>query len=98
VEVDPAWEKAAEEFLHEELEYVVVHNWDEAERGIDLLRADLDGRATFLVHPDAAPDRPEAPPLPEGAVGRLRDRLKLTNGLTDSSLEFLPRLEHCYLA
>ena len=52
VEVDPAYEKAAEEFLHEELEYVVVHNWDHAERGIDFLRADMDGRATFLVHPE----------------------------------------------
>ncbi|MGH9611513.1 MAG: chromosome segregation protein SMC, partial [Bryobacteraceae bacterium] len=65
---------------------------------IDLLRADLDGRATFLVHPDKSSDQPEAPPLPEGSVGRLRDRLKLTNGLTNSSLEFLPRLEHCSLA
>ena len=36
VEVDPAYEKAAEEFLHEELEYVVVHNWTEAERGVDI--------------------------------------------------------------
>ena len=31
VEVDPAYEKATEEFLHEELEYVVVRNWAEAE-------------------------------------------------------------------
>ena len=53
VEVEPAYEKATEEFLHEELEYVVVHNWNEAERGIDLMRTDLDGRATFLVHPEA---------------------------------------------
>ncbi len=54
VEVEPAWEKAAEDFLHEELEYVVVQNWDEAERGMDIMRADLDGRATFLVHPEAS--------------------------------------------
>ena len=53
VEVEPAYEKATEEFLHEELEYVVVQNWSEAERGIDLMRTDLDGRATFLVHPEA---------------------------------------------
>src|SRR6185436_18665374 len=51
VEVDRAYEKAAEEFLHDELEYVVARNWDDAERGVDLMRADIEGRATFLVHP-----------------------------------------------
>ena len=52
IEVEPAYEKATEDFLHEELEYVVVQNWNEAERGIDIMRTDLDGRATFLVHPE----------------------------------------------
>ena len=52
IDVEPAYEKATEDFLHEELEYVVVQNWNEAERGIDIMRTDLDGRATFLVHPE----------------------------------------------
>ena len=52
VEVDPQFEKPAEEFLHEELEYVVVESWEQAERGLDFIRAELDGRATFLVHPE----------------------------------------------
>ena len=52
VEVDPQFEKPAEEFLHEELEYVVVEDWQQAERGLDFIRAELDGRATFLVHPE----------------------------------------------
>ena len=52
VEVDPQFEKPAEEFLHDELEYVVVQNWEQAERGLDFMRAELDGRATFLVHPE----------------------------------------------
>ena len=47
---DPAWEKACETFLHEELEYVVVGGWDEAERGVELMRAESDGRVTFLVN------------------------------------------------
>ena len=55
VEVEAGYEKAAEEFLHEELEYVVVKDWSEAERGIDLMRTDLDGRATFLVEADRSP-------------------------------------------
>ncbi len=33
LEVDPQLEKATEEFLHEELEYVVVHDWAEASAG-----------------------------------------------------------------
>ena len=33
VEVDPQFEKPAEEFLHDELEYVVVENWAQADRG-----------------------------------------------------------------
>src|SRR5206468_6379887 len=35
IEVDSAYEKATEDFLHEELEYVVVNDWHEADRGID---------------------------------------------------------------
>ena len=58
VEVDAQYEKSAEEFLHEELEYVVVESWQQAERGLDFMRAELDGRATFLVHPERGGQRP----------------------------------------
>jgi chromosome segregation protein len=104
VEVDPAHEKAAEEFLHEELEYVIVDNWSQAEQGINLLRTDLEGRATFLVHPDADADlgdpRLQEPSIgPEtGIIARLSDVLKLTNGLTHAPAELLPRLARCFLA
>ena len=47
VEVDAQYEKPIEEFLREELEYVVVDSWQQAERGLDFIRAELDGRATF---------------------------------------------------
>ena len=67
VEVDPQYEKPAEEFLHDELEYVVVENWQQAERGLDFLRAELEGRATFLVHPE--PDGNGNGHLPEPAIG-----------------------------
>ena len=103
VEVDPAYEKAAEEFLHDELEYVVVDNWGQAERGIDLMRTDMEGRATFLVHPDGdlrnGRPHPEDPAMgPEtGIVGRLRDMLRFTNGLTRTPAEILPRLARCFV-
>jgi len=96
---DPAWEKACEIFLHEELEYVVVGGWDEADRGVELLRAESDGRATFLVHPEASAASPLAPDLSahSGVVGRLRDTLRLTNGFAQAPQGLLPRLARCFL-
>ena len=100
IEVDPAYEKATEDFLHEELEYVVVENWDEAERGINLMRTDLDGRATFLVHPepdDRLSARDEL--LNEhGIQGRLSDHIRFTNGFSFVPAHLLHRLGRCYLA
>ncbi len=102
LDVETAWEKAVEEFLHDELEYIVVGSWEQAEAGIALVRAGVDGRATFLVHPNG--DSPDGHfPLPEpgeaeGLVGRLPDVLRLTNGLGDAAMKCLPRLERCFLA
>lgn len=103
IEVDPAYERAAEEFLHEELEYIVVRDWAEAERGIELVRRDLDGRVTFLVHPSAeqapqamAPEVPEGPGT--GVIGPLSRWVRMTNGLTGISPELLPRLARCWIA
>jgi chromosome segregation protein len=100
IEVDPAYEKATEDFLHEELEYVVVGDWNEAERGIDIMRTDLDGRATFLVHPRADESLGEAEELAgaDGVVGRLSDHLRFTNGFATAPAHLLPRLARCYLA
>jgi chromosome segregation protein len=103
VEVDPQFEKPAEEFLHDELEYVVVENWAQADRGLDFLRAELDGRATFLIHPE--PDSngnghlPEPPIGPEtGILSRLSDSLRLTNGFAGRAATLLPRVSLCFVA
>ncbi|HTS50356.1 MAG TPA: chromosome segregation protein SMC [Bryobacteraceae bacterium] len=100
IEVEPSYEKAAEDFLHEELEYVVVQNWNEAERGIDIMRADLDGRATFLVHPEPGEQQSPAPELDgaDGIIGRLGDHLRFTNGFAAAPPDLLPRLARCFLA
>ena len=101
--VDAAYEKATEEFLHEELEYVVVRNWEEAAQGIEVMRSSLDGRATFLVHPEAghesrsAPVREPAISPETGVVARLSDLLKLTNGFSHAPADLLPRVARCYL-
>jgi len=103
VEVDPQFEKPAEEFLHEELEYVVVRDWQQAERGLDFIRAELEGRATFLVHPE--PNGHPRGRLPEPAIGpetgisaRLSDSLRLTNGFKDRAIDLMPRVSMCFLA
>jgi chromosome segregation protein len=103
VEVDTQFEKPAEEFLHEELEYVVVENWQQAERGLDFLRSETEGRATFLVHPESSSNGhgslPEPAIGPEtGIVARLSDSLRLTNGFRDCASDLLPRVSLCFLA
>ena len=102
-EVDPAYEKPVEEFLHDELEYVVVESWEQADRGLDFVRTELDGRATFMVHPDK--DSNGKHHLPEPAIGpetgilaRLSDSVRLTNGLKDRAADLLPRLSLCFVA
>ena len=100
---DPSWEKACEAFLHDELEYVVVGGWSEARHGIELMRAEADGRATFLVHSSAAhegfgasdtktPDGAES-----GIAGRLSNVVRLINGFSHAPQNVVPRLASCFL-
>jgi chromosome segregation protein len=98
--LDNRFEKATEEFLHDELEYVVVKDWGQAGRGIDLMSSDLDGRATFLVEPHesaAAGSIPADAPAGAGIIAPLRDMLRLTNGLTHAPAAMIPRMARCYL-
>ncbi|MGE5568243.1 MAG: chromosome segregation protein SMC [Rhodospirillales bacterium] len=102
VEVEPAYEKAAEEFLHDELEYIVVQDWQQAECGIEVMRSSLEGRATFLVHPEQGTEpaaaRPAEPPEgTEGIAARLSQVLRLTNGFSNTALECLPRVSRCFV-
>ncbi len=48
-EVEPQYEGAVEQFLRDELEYVVVETFDHARAGIAMLREEVGGRATFFV-------------------------------------------------
>jgi chromosome segregation protein len=70
---------AIEQFLRDELEYVVVESFDQARAGISLLRDEMGGRATFFVDSLnklnlAAPEADASLPMPDGVLGRL-DRL-----------------------
>ncbi len=101
VEVDTRYEPLVEDFLAEELEYVVVRTWDAAHEGVRLLRSEGEGRATFLVHPEnppaPAPNGDGLGKLPKGLVP-LREHVRLTNGLAQEATALLPKLAACYVA
>ncbi len=102
LEVEGQYGAVVDEFLREELNFVVVKGWDAADQGIRLLRSDVTGRATFFVHPPEHADtaiaeveviRPEA----EGLVP-LRDCVRVLNGFADSLQTLLPKLRNGYVA
>src|SRR5581483_4881969 len=83
LEVSGEHEGVVDEFLRDELNYLVVNSWTAAEQGVNLLKSGVDGRATFLVHsenPAALMARVEAEEdvRAEGIVP-LKDTIKVLN-------------------
>jgi chromosome segregation protein len=98
LEVSGKHEGVVDEFLREELNYVVVENWGAAEEGVRVLKAG-DGRATFLIHADAQGmlfDE-NAGSVNEPGLTPLRDAIKVLNGFGRSLEAILPKLRHSYL-
>jgi chromosome segregation protein len=100
VEVAGEHEAVADDFLRDELNYIVVKSWQDAEQGIRLLRSGMDGRATFLVHPDDAPKELFARDenVPTDGLIPLRTTIKVLNGFGNSLEAMLPKLRDGYLA
>ncbi|MBV8553494.1 MAG: chromosome segregation protein SMC [Acidobacteriaceae bacterium] len=99
LEVDPQFEKAAEEFLHDELEFVVVKDWADAERGVELMRSQLNGRATFV--PEEIGEQSGSPldlprPPADSGITKLTEVLRFTNGLSQVPVQLLQRIASCY--
>ena len=103
LEVDARHEAVVEDFLRDELNYIVVKSWDAADEGLRLLRSDVDGRATFLVHPEdsqarfsfAVPDGP--PPPPSDAITPLKNTIRVLDGFGRSLEVILPKLRDGYI-
>jgi chromosome segregation protein len=100
-EVEERYETAVEQFLRDELQYVVVETFDHARAGIALLRGEVGGRATFFV--DSLRNL-NLPPLPEdslppqaGVVARLDRLVEFRDPLGAAAKQFLPRLRAAYL-
>jgi len=103
LEVDGKYESIVDEFFRDELNFVVVKNWDAANEGIRLLQTDAAGRATFLVHPTEpgaahpASATMASAPLNVDAVP-LRDCIRVLNGFGTSLEDLLPKLRDGYIA
>ncbi len=104
LEVEPRYERVVEDFLRDELNYVVVKSWDAANEGLRLLRSDVDGRATFLVHPEdsqakfsfVADQSHHYAPLND-TVLPLKNSIRVLNGFGKSLEVILPKLGNGYI-
>ena len=101
-EVAEAHEPAIEQFLRDELEYIVVETFDHARAGISLLRDEVGGRATFFVDSVRQLPRPaETETLPFSAsdqvVARFDQLVSFRDPLGPAAKHFLPKLATAYL-
>jgi chromosome segregation protein len=103
LEVDPRFEGVVEDFLRDELNYIVVKSWDAADEGLRLLRSDVNGRATFLVHPEDSQARfsfavPEGiPDPPNDSILPLKHMIRVLDGFGKSLEVILPKLRDGYI-
>jgi chromosome segregation protein len=104
LEVEPQFERVVEDFLRDELNYIVVKSWDAADEGLRLLRNDVDGRATFLVHPEDSQAKfsfvlnESAHSAPPGQpILPLKNTIRVLNGFGKSLEVILPKLRDGYI-
>ncbi|KAA6465167.1 chromosome segregation protein SMC [Acidobacteria bacterium AB60] len=101
LEVSGEYEGVVDEFLREELNYLVVDSWSTAESGVNLLKSGVDGRATFLVHPEdpaAFTARAESrEPVRAEGITPLKDTIRVLNGFGRSLEVILPKLQNGYI-
>src|ERR1043166_4931047 len=101
-EVPEAHEGAIEQYLRDELEYVVVETFDHARAGVSLLREEVGGRATFFVDSTKNLTVNEYEPIipfraEDGVYARLDKLVEFRDPLGPAAKQFLPRLRAAYL-
>ncbi len=102
-EVEEQHETAIEQYLRDELEYVVVETYDHARAGVSMLRDEVGGRATFFV--DSLRNlhlSSEYEPIvnfraEDGVISRLDKLVGFRDPLGAAAKQFLPRLRSAYL-
>ena len=101
-EVQEQNETAIEQYLREELEYVVVETYDHARAGVSMLRNEVGGRATFFVDSLRNLKLEEYEPImhfrsEDGVISRLDKLVEFRDPLGPAAKQFLPRLRSGYL-
>ncbi|MGB2642312.1 MAG: chromosome segregation protein SMC [Candidatus Acidiferrum sp.] len=101
-EVEEQHEAAVEQYLRDELEYVVVETYDHARAGVSLLRDEVGGRATFFVDSLRNLRLAEYEPIinfhaEDGVISRLDKLVSFRDPLGAAAKQFLPRLRSAYL-
>ena len=102
-EVEEKHEAAVEQFLRDELEFVVVETFDHARTGISMLRDEVGGRATFFVdslrnlkisneYESIVNFRPD-----DGVISRMDKLVEFRDPLGGAAKQYLPRLRSAYL-
>jgi chromosome segregation protein len=102
-EVEEQHEAAIEQYLRDELEYIVVETYDHARAGVSMLRDEVGGRATFFV--DSLRNlrlSSEYEPIvnfraEDGILSRLDKLVEFRDPLGAAAKQFLPRLRSAYL-
>jgi len=104
LEVEPRYERVVEDFLRDELNFVVVKSWDAADEGLRMLRTGVDGRATFLVHPEDAQakfsfilDEAAHCAPPAAQIVPLKNTIRVLDGFGKSLEVILPKLRDGYI-
>ncbi len=105
LEVEDRYEHVVEDFLRDELNYIVVKSWDAADEGLRLLRTDVDGRATFLVHPEDSQakfsflvdEAARATAPRRESVVPVKNCIRVLNGFGKSLEVILPKLRDGYI-
>jgi chromosome segregation protein len=99
-EVQEEYETAIEQFLREELEYVVVESFDQARTGVSLLREDVGGRATFFVDSARTLDvdkMENGAAMPGNFIARLDRLVEFRAPLGPATKYFLKKLRTAYI-
>lgn len=97
IETSPEFERVVEEFLDEELEYILVDSLDEAVRGLSELKTLESGKATFLsIYSTNGFGKKQVPPRDgpekgEGVYGRLAEVIQMKPELQDAFWRVLPQ-------
>jgi chromosome segregation protein len=111
LEVSDEHEGVVDEFLRDELNYLVVDSWRAAEQGVSVLKSGGDGRATFLIHPENhsigngngyhangnGHHGDNGDEIRGSGVTPLKEAIKVLNGFGRSLETILPKLRYGYL-